>query len=105
MRAPEHRYGTNNLILYIALVVLAVVAVGAIVYVVVGGGSSEDAEPKNIAVPTIAAPIVIPTAIPLPATPVPEPASEGEGSTNKKDEPQFAPDIQIGEVLSPGLLG
>ena len=33
MRAPEHRYGTNNLILYIALVVLAVVAVGAIVYV------------------------------------------------------------------------
>ncbi|KAA1276232.1 MAG: hypothetical protein EGP14_07680, partial [SAR202 cluster bacterium] len=99
MRAPEHRYGTNNLILYIALVVLAVVAVGAIVYVVVGRGSSEDAEPKNIAVPTIAAPIVIPTAIPLPATPVPEPASEDEASKNKKDEPQFAPDIQIGEVL------
>ena len=80
MRAPEHRYGTNNLILYIALVVLAVVAVGAIVYVVVGRGSSEDAEPKNIAVPTIAAPIVIPTAIPLPATPVPAPASAADRS-------------------------
>ena len=105
MRAPEHRYGTNNLILYIALVVLAVVAVGAIVYVVVGRGSSEDAEPKNIAVPTIAAPIVIPTAIPLPATPVPAPASEEEASKSKKDEPKFAPDIQIGEVLSQGFVG
>ena len=39
MRAPEHRYGTNNIILYIALIVLAVIAVGAIVYVVVGGRS------------------------------------------------------------------
>ena len=65
MRAPEHRYGTNNIILYIALIVLAVIAVGAIVYVVVGGRSDDASDSKNVASPIISQPIVIPTAIPL----------------------------------------
>ena len=106
MRAPEHRYGSNNLILYIALIVLAVIAVGAIVFVLVGRGGSETNQSQSMPAPTVSAPIVIPTAIPLPATPVPEPEPvEDEGSNVAKSEPQFAPDIRIGEILSQGFVG
>lgn len=105
MRAPEHRYGTNNIILYIALIVLAVVAVGAIAYVVLGGRSDDASDSKNVVSPIISPPIAIPTAIPIPATPVPEPLVVNEEPEEKKDEPQFAPDIRIGEILSQGFVG
>lgn len=102
MRAPEHRYGSNNLILYGAIVVIVIVVVGAIAYVMTNSRAQDVSNQSPMA--TIPQPMVLPTVAAVAPTPVPQPTEVVDAEPVPKTEPLYAPDIQIGEVLSQGFV-
>ena len=103
MRAPEHRYGPNRLILY-STVVIAVVIVVALVTYITTGLQSSSVNGDQITIATPQQPILLPTVIAVvPPTAVPTQIAQ-ESVPAVKTEPLFAPDIQIGEILSQGFV-
>jgi len=102
MRAPEHRYGPNRLILYSTIVIAVVIVVAVVTYVTTSLQSSS-VNGDQVAIVTPQQPILLPTVIAVPPTTVPTPVPQ-ESVPVVKTEPLFAPDIQIGEVLSQGFV-
>ncbi|MEC9309935.1 MAG: hypothetical protein VX966_10600 [Chloroflexota bacterium] len=102
MRAPEHRYGPNRLILYSTIVIAVVIVVALVTYVTTSLQSSS-VTGDQVAIVTPQQPILLPTVVAVPPTMVPTPVVQ-ESVPAVKTEPLFAPDIQIGEILSQGFV-
>ena len=102
MRAPEHRYGPNRLILYSTIVIAVVIVVALVTYITTSLQSSS-VNGDQVAIVTPQQPILLPTVVAVPPTAVPTSVPQ-ESVPAVKTEPLFAPDIQIGEILSQGFV-